>query len=168
MAATVKKEERIAAVIMAAFSLAYLIGAFMIPNPALKQQVGPSVFPKIVGALMLLLSIVYIVQQVLGKIKEDATRAEIIGAEEKVETKADLKTMGIMVGLMVVYALVFEPLGYAVSTFLVFVAGAFVLDRKHMVRDTIIAVIASFGLYAVFAYLLRVNLPPGLLGLFGE
>ncbi len=168
MAATVKKEERIAAVIMAAFSLAYIYGAFLIPSPMLKQQVGPSVFPKIVGALMLLLSIVYIVQQVLGKIKEDAARAEIIGAEEKVETKADWKTMGIMIALMIAYALAFEPLGYAITTFLVFTAGAFILDRKHMVRDTIIAAIAGFGLYAVFAYLLRVNLPPGLLGLLGE
>ncbi len=167
MAATVKKEERIAGVIMALFSLAYLIGAFQIPNPAYKQQVGPSVFPKIVGTLMLLLSVIYLIQQILGKIKEDAKRAEIIGAEEKVETKADLKTMGIMVGLMIVYALLFEPLGYAITTFLVFVTGSFILDRKHMVRDSIIALIASFGLYAVFAYVLRVNLPPGLLGLIG-
>jgi putative tricarboxylic transport membrane protein len=165
--AKVKKSDLVAGAIMALFSIAYLVGGLQIPQPAYKQQVGPSVFPLAVGALMLLLSVIYIIQQILGKIKEDAARAEMIGAEEKVETKADLKTMGIMLLIMFAYALLFEPLGYPITTFLTFVAGALVLDRKHMVRDTIIAFIAGFGLYAVFAYLLRVNLPPGPLSLIG-
>lgn len=161
----VKREERIAGIIMTLFSLTYLILAFGIQEPTLKAQVGPGVFPKIVGALMLLLSVIFIIQQIRGKIQEDAKRAEIIGADEKVKTKADIKTMGIMLALMLAYAFFFELLGYPVTTFLVFVAGSFVLDRKHMIRDTIIALVASFGLFVVFYYVLRVNLPPGLLSL---
>jgi putative tricarboxylic transport membrane protein len=161
----VRRAEGMASVIMAIFSLAYLFGAFRIPQPMLKAQIGPDVFPKVVGALMLLLSVIFIIQQISGKIKEDAKRAEIIGSEGKVETKADFKIMGIMIGLMLAYALLFDFLGYPVTTFLVFVVGVFVLDRRHMLRDTIIAFLASFGLYAIFFYVLRVNLPPGLLAL---
>jgi hypothetical protein len=90
---------------------------FFIPHPTIKQQVGPSVFPKAVGILMILVSGLYFIQQMIGLAKEaDEKRAAIIGAEEKVETKADIKTMGIMLAVMVAYALLFTPLGYALST----------------------------------------------------
>ena len=65
------------------------------------------------------------------------------------------------------YAALFEPLGYAITTFLVFSSGCWFLDRKHMKRDLIIAFIASFVLYFVFSLVLRVNLPAGPLRLLG-
>jgi hypothetical protein len=46
-------------------------------------------------------------------------------------------------------------------------AGVLVLDRRHIARDTIVALIASFGLYFAFVYLLRVQLPPGPLAWLG-
>jgi hypothetical protein len=49
----------------------------------------------------------------------------------------------------------------------VFMVGVFYLDRRHLVRDGIIAVIASFVLYFVFTSILRVQLPAGLLKMFG-
>jgi putative tricarboxylic transport membrane protein len=100
-------------------------------------------------------------------VKEDEARAVIIGAEDKVETKADLKLMGIILALMAAYAVTFETLGYPITTFVVFIAGALVLDRKHMVRDVIIAIISSFGMFYVFTKLLHVTLPAGPLSLFG-
>jgi hypothetical protein len=167
MAAT-KTIERTASVIMTAFAAAYLAGAYLlIPIPMIKQQVGPSVFPKAVGLLMLGISLANLIIQFRGKAKEDEARAVIIGAEDKVETKADIKLMGIMLGLMVAYALLFDHLGYALTTFTVFLAGTLVLDRKHFVRDLIIAFISSFGLQLVFAKLLKVALPAGPLSLIG-
>lgn len=164
-----KREERIASVVMLVFSLAYFVGTFFfIPHPTIKQQVGPSVFPKAVGILMILVSGLYFIQQMIGLAKEaDEKRAAIIGAEEKVETKADIKTMGIMLAVMVAYALLFTPLGYALSTFLAFMVGVLVLDRKHLLRDTIIALIGSFGMYFLFSLVLRVQLPAGPLSLLG-
>ena len=43
------REERIASFVVAAFSLAYFVGAFLIPMPTLKQQMGPGFFPKGIG-----------------------------------------------------------------------------------------------------------------------
>jgi len=62
---------------------------------------------------------------------------------------------------MAFYAFIFERLGYAISTFLVFMAGVLYLDRRHLVRDGIIAVISSFVLYFIFTIFLRVQLPAG-------
>lgn len=161
------REDRLASIVATAFSLAYLVTAFFIPVPPLKQQLGPAAFPKAIGLVMLILSGLYVYRQFRGRVKEDEERAAIIGAEEKIESKADLKTMGFILAVMVVYAFVFERLGYAISTFLAFMAGVFYLSRRHLVRDTLIAVIVSFVLYYVFMTLLRVNLPAGLLKLLG-
>jgi len=40
-------------------------------------------------------------------------------------------------------------------------AGTLYLDRRHPVRDGMIAVIASFVLYYIFTIILRVQLPAG-------
>ena len=161
------REERIASFVVAAFSLAYLVVAFFIPLPPLKQQLGPAAFPKAIGLVMLILSAIYIYQQFRGRVKEDEKRAAIIGAEGKIESKTDLRTMGFILAVMLVYAFVFERLGYAISTFLAFMAGVLYLDRRHLVRDTVIAVIVSFVLYYIFMSVLRVNLPAGPLKLLG-
>ena len=161
------REERIASIVLIVFSAAYLTGAFFIPMPALKQQLGPGGFPIAIGFAMLILACVYAWQQFRGeRIAKEAEeeiekRAAIIGAEEKIEKKADLRTMGFVLGLMLFYAFFFEILGYAIATFLMFMAGAIYLDRRHLVRDSVIAVISSFVLYYIFTMLLRVQLPAG-------
>lgn len=161
------REERIASIVLIIFSVAYLVGAFLIPMPALKQQLGPGAFPITVGFGMLILGCVYAWQQFRGARPPKETeeeiekRAAIIGAEEKIEKKVDLKTMGFILALMLLYAFFFEILGYAITTFLMFMAGVFYLDRRHLVRDGMIAVIASFVLYYIFTILLRVQLPAG-------
>ncbi len=168
------REEFIASIVLVLFSAFYLIVAlFFIPVPVLKQQLGPEGFPKGIGIIMLLLACIYLFQQYrcicsakeLEKQKQKEAdiekRAAIIGAEEKVKKKADLKTLGIMLAVMLFYAFIFERLGYAISTFVVFMIGVIYLDRKHLVRDGIIAIIASFVLFYVFDSLLRVQLPLG-------
>ena len=167
--AVAKREERIASVVVALFSIAYIIGAFTIPHAPLKQQVGPAVFPKAVGFIMLFLSLIYMGEQFLAKKekKVDEKRAEIIGAEGKVEQKADLKKMGIIILIMILYAVLFDFLGYTVATFIAFMAGVLVLDRTHLKRDVVIGIIMSFGLQILFGKVLNVNLPAGPLSLLG-
>ncbi len=162
------KENRIASIAFLLFSIGYLAMAFFtIGQPASRQSLGPDAFPKVIGALMILLSGVYVFQSFRGKSKEDEERAAIIGADDKLSSYVDIKTVGIMLGLALVYAFAFERLGYPLSTFLMFMAGVLVLDRRHLVRDALIALVASFGLYFAFAYLLRVQLPPGPLAWLG-
>jgi putative tricarboxylic transport membrane protein len=167
-------EERIASIVLIVGSLAYLTGAFFIPMPTLKQQLGPDGFPKAIGLGLLILSSIYAFQQFHGSAKarekeaEIEKRAAIIGAESKIERKADLKTMGFMLVVMVLYALLFEYLGYALATFLAFMSGVLYLDRRHLTRDAIIAVIASFVLQYIFSSWLRVQLPVGPLSFLGQ
>ena len=160
------KAERIASLGFTALAAAYLIGAFFIPEPAIKQRtgLGPDAFPKAIGLLMLMFSLIYVYQQFHGKAsQEDAERATIIGAEEKLGAYVDYKTIGLMLIVMVVYALLFDKLGYPVATFLMFIAGVYILDRRKWKRDLVIALVASLGIYLLFRFVLRVNLPAGIL-----
>jgi putative tricarboxylic transport membrane protein len=161
------REERLASLVLILGSLAFLAGAFLIPMPVLKQQLGPDAFPKAIGLGLLILSAIYAYQQFRGGVKEDEKRAAIIGAEGKIQGKADLKTMGFMLVVMLCYAFLFERLGYAISTFLAFMAGVLYLDRRHLVRDGVIAVISSFVLFYIFSVFLRVQLPAGPLSYLG-
>ena len=162
-----KREDRIASVLVALFSVAFLMGSFAIAKPVYKQQLGPDGFPKAIGFLMTGLSIIYLFQAFLGKIKDDEKRAEMIGAEEKFEDKANFKMMGLVLLDMVGYALLFEPLGFALATFVALMVGILILDRRHILRDIVISLVGSFGIYFAFSLLLRVDLPKGPLALLG-
>lgn len=159
------KAQRIASLAFTALAAAYLIGAFFIPEPPLRQQLGPEAFPKAIGFVMLFLALLYVRMEFSREPeKDDEERAAIIGAEEKISGGIDMKVVGIMLLLMLAYGLSFEFLGYPLATLLMFMAGVFVLERRHWKRDLFIALIASFGLYFLFRYALRVNLPIGVLG----
>jgi putative tricarboxylic transport membrane protein len=158
------KAEKIASLTFTALAVAYIAGAFLIKEPPLRQQMCPEAFPLAIGVVMLFLSLLYVRQQFQKQpVQEDEERAAIIGAEEKLSSYVDYKTVGIMLVLMLLYGLSFEKLGYPLATLLMFMAGVFVLERKHWKRDLIIALIASFGMYFLFRYVLRVNLPIGVL-----
>ncbi len=78
------KAEKIASLAFTALACAYLISAFFIKEPPLRQQLGPDAFPKAIGVLMLFLSLLYVRQEFRKQpVQEDETRAVIIGAEEK-------------------------------------------------------------------------------------
>ncbi len=156
------KQDRFASVAFFLLAVVYLAMSFTtIGEPASRQVLGPDVFPKAIGILMLFLAGLYVMQSFRGLVQEDQQRAAIIGADDKVSSQIDFRTVGSMLVLMLAYAFAFERLGYPISTFLMFMAGVVVLDRRHLVRDAVIALVGSFGLYFAFAYLLRVQLPPG-------
>lgn len=158
------KAEKIASLAFTALAIAYLVGAFFIKEPPLRQQLGPEAFPKAIGVLMLFFSLLYVRAEFKKQpAKDDEERAAIIGADEKLGAYVDYKTIGIMLALMLGYGLTFELLGYPVATLLMFTAGIFVLERKHWKRDLVIALLASFGIFFLFRFVLRVNLPAGIL-----
>ena len=115
------REERIASIVLILFSAAYLTGAFVVPKPALKQQLGPGAFPITVGFAMLILACVYAWQQFRGKATAKETeeeiqkRATIIGAEEKIEKGRISRRWASFWALMLLYAFFFEILGYAIN-----------------------------------------------------
>lgn len=74
-------------------------------------------------------------------------------------------TPALILGLLVLYALLYQPLGFVVATLAFFVGAARVLGSHHLVRDVLAGAGLALVAYLAFTRLLDVNLPAGVLPL---
>ena len=66
----------------------------------------------------------------------------------------------VLVGLLVAYALLLEPLGYVISTFLFLFAAIQAMERGHFVKSAIIAGGFAGGVYLLYVKVALGSLPP--------
>lgn len=139
------------------FALIYGYMSYSMPRAAFGNPMDPIYFPLGVSAVALLIGILLLVKSnfqasVLAfknLISEDAVR--------KADRRRILYTCIISVG----YALVFEHLGYIISTFLFMVSMLTITSgTKPWVKNIIIALLFSVGVFFVFNTLLSISLPP--------
>jgi len=62
--------------------------------------------------------------------------------------------------LMVLYGWAMESVGYITSTLLFVIAWQKVIEREKWSKTMIIALVATFAMYLLFVYLLKVPIPP--------
>ncbi|NEA32415.1 tripartite tricarboxylate transporter TctB family protein [Streptomyces sp. SID13031] len=142
----------IAAVVLVVLSGTFLVGVFDIRSPKGLDPAGPRFFPLLVTVAWLLLSIGYLVEGLRStRIKGDGDRSWF----EPVALS----------GLLVLYAFLVVPLGYLISTALLFFVAARVLGSRQVVRDIIVAVVMAVVVYIAFTQFLDISLPEGVLGL---
>jgi putative tricarboxylic transport membrane protein len=133
---------------------AYAAGTVGLPSG--QGEPGPAFFPRLVAAMLALIGLVIGGHGLTGKMVADG------GLEEPTPSsgwKAAAATV-----LMVLYVLVFEPLGFVVSTWLFTLAVMVVFRRRRLVPLVILPVLSTLALYLLFGVVLDVRLPPGPLG----
>lgn len=138
-----------------------LVGALMVKEafsvPAGRSLIaGPRLFPVVITVVFTALALAYLGQQLLARARQAPTDAEPFG---------DVVRVAGMVVVLVVYTFLLEPLGYVLATFLLFVAGSRLLGSKAIVRDLVVGVGLSVGIYLLFTHLLNVHLPEGVIPL---
>ncbi|MFY9263251.1 MAG: tripartite tricarboxylate transporter TctB family protein [Actinomycetaceae bacterium] len=145
-------------------------------------QLGPGLFPVVGGILFALFGLVLLIQAIRGKTVEDTELEDILEAhavqsEEDEEAAGDGGTyefshesgMRLLVNALVViggiigYILLVEPLGFIITMFLVLAAIMIALNEK-IIRATIMSAIVTTVLYVAFEVVLLVQLPNGILG----
>ncbi|GII96673.1 tripartite tricarboxylate transporter TctB family protein [Sinosporangium siamense] len=142
-----------------------LVGAVVIADalqiahlPSSNDPVGPRPVPLILGALLLLTSIVYTIDVVRGG------RAEPEAGEDiDPSSPIDWRTVLLVLAAFAVNAVLIEPAGWVISGTLLFWGTAFALGSRHHLRNLVIAVALSLITFYVFAIGLGVNLPAGVL-----
>lgn len=143
-------------VVMVVVGLVLLWQVFQIRAEGFSMQ-GPRFFPLIAVLLWLALSVTYLVQHGVRFVRDRGG----LPAEPFAHTRALL----VLVVLLVVYAYVLEPVGYVISTFVLFVASARALGSRKLPRDLVIGAVLSIVVYLAFTRALNVHLPEGVLGL---
>lgn len=150
-----KTFDRYAGIVFLAVGTLFMIESRRISSSAYGSNVGPNIFPFILGLFLALLSIRLIYETFRYK------RAE--ASKEKL----DYKRFGIIFGAAVLYGLFIENVGYVISTFLFLLIGFQTMHRGRIWSSLLIAGVFSYGVYYLFVNVMDGTLPgfPAWLGL---
>jgi len=136
---------------------AYTLMAYLLPRAPFGDPARHLVFPIIVGLCMIVLGLA---QTLVALSKRSSSK------EAKVVIPKTLsrygKEIAATIGASIVYALIFEKAGYVISTILYLGTILFLINRgkKGAATNVMVAVVFSVGIYALFAYVLGIQLPP--------
>ncbi|WP_319371297.1 tripartite tricarboxylate transporter TctB family protein [uncultured Ilyobacter sp.] len=114
---------------------------------------GTKIFPTMVIILTAVLSAVIFLQDHMGKVE---------GKKLEIDKKVAM-TIGKCTVIFVIYTLVFEHLGYILSTTVLLMGLLSILNGGKIKQNSIISVAFSVIAYFIFSKLLAISLPPGII-----
>lgn len=102
-------------------------------------SIGPSELPRFLSVALVLTSVINLVNALRRK-----------SAEAQESAPLEYRTFLTMLGLLLAYVLLLEPLGYVISTFLFLVAGFQTMERGKLLTSAVIAAAMSGGVYLLY------------------
>ncbi len=135
-------------IVLCSWSGTYEIGTFSHP--------GTGLMPFLLGALLIVLSTVIIVQSVRSKKKKEEKQIKIFSG--------NWKKAGLIVVVLLVACFTFEWVGYVLTFFLMSAVLMILGECKNWKQVAIIAFCTTLGIYLCFVVLLKQQLPKGILG----
>lgn len=122
------------------------------------DPVGPQAFPYVVGTGSLLLGLALGVAALAG------SRGEVEGGEDvDLDQSADWRTVGRLVGVLILTVLTVSWLGWALTGAGLFAGAAWSLGSRTLVRDVLAGLALAVGSWYAFVVGLGVPLAPGVL-----
>lgn len=132
---------------------------------------GPGFFPLVLGCLLILLSLLWAVQDVR---KHGRPEAESPIQEAGIEAELDIpeephkelkpKLMAAIVVSLVLLALLMPVLGFQLAMFFFLVFHLKILGKRRWLLTAIVSIVGSFGVFVLFTRVLAVNLPASSIG----
>lgn len=128
------------------------------PESRSASGVGAGFVPEVVGAFLVVLSVLLMVQLARGH------RGEPDEAEGDVDVRSTqwVPLVG-CVGAVLLFVAAVEPVGYPIIGALAFWLTAWSMGARNHVRNAIIAVVLTIVVFVVFTRLLGIDLPAGVL-----
>jgi len=155
---TKKTRGLVTGVLFLAFGLLFFIEGSKYPS-TIKGDMGSSFMPQLIAACIIILAVMKIIES-LRINNPKAKSNDLASQKEKEDIKGGLMT----VALIIVYAVLFKPLGFIVSTFLYLMLQMIVLcdkDKRNWKIITSISVIAPVLIYLFFVYVVERPMPQG-------
>jgi putative tricarboxylic transport membrane protein len=146
---------KIVAILFLLVGLIYTIMAIQLPDASIGRPHTPKIFPLMLGVLMIGLAITLLVKEIRTKAEPDET------AQKKGVDVENVRQIGLTAVCAFLYAVLFNRLGYVISTIL-FLEGLLWVFNGYAKwkQNTLVAVIFSVAVYVLFFKLLNVYLPP--------
>jgi putative tricarboxylic transport membrane protein len=157
--------DKVSGVMLVGLGAAAAYGGSLLP-PVPGQQVGPNVFPMVVGAGLMLCGV--LIALGVGSVLEQEAEAELAAHSDKPAPTTSssplingAKTL-LPPALLLAYVFVGDALGFVPTAFAIVLAVSLAMGAR--VRLALpLALIAPVVVHLIFLKLLRVPLPPGLL-----
>jgi putative tricarboxylic transport membrane protein len=149
--------DRIIVVCVIILSSAYLYATFQFPSMEIGDATGPKAFPVLLGISLLVFALVLLIE---------ITRAKGQAHEKKEEPKEERSSPFLLGGtacLTLIYIMVFEPLGFLLSSTLYLFILMTYFNRKKWWSNVITSVMFPVAIHILFTKVLGVILPKGLL-----
>jgi putative tricarboxylic transport membrane protein len=152
-----------AGVAVALFGAWFLLQATQLRAGPGYAAVGPRVFPTVVGIGLIASGLAVL----LGALRRSPATAPVLEVDTtdplgtETDTETDWPTLGIVAALLAVAIALFQPLGFVITSAAFLVACARALGSRSLLRDGAAGVGLAVVTYAVFTYLLGLELPDG-------
>jgi putative tricarboxylic transport membrane protein len=151
-----KLGEYVFAALALALGVFVFVGAFSIRLPATGTQVGPRVFPFLVGTILVVSAAMVLVGIVRGRLA-DLEEGEDIDAH----AKTDWITLAKIVAFVVAHIALIEVVGWPFAAAILFGGVAWSLGAKRWWAALLIGLALGLVVYVLFGGLLGLSLPSG-------
>jgi Tripartite tricarboxylate transporter TctB family len=162
------------AAILFLFGIIYYCASVDIPSNMLEDPVGASGFPRLVAALVIGLSVIILVQSVTkwrgartSAGLADPGRADDASVDDETgsDTFAQFRKSAILFLTVVVFLVLFDIAGYAISVALLLLAVFLLNGTRFGWMPVMTAILGAICFHLFFGELLGVRLPAGILPL---
>lgn len=144
-------------VLLAALGVLVLVDAATISTDFTQRgPVGPKTVPYLVGALLLLVSVLLARDVLRGGRGESET-----GEDVDLSEPSDWRTVLLLAASFLANAVLINIIGFPLSGMILFWGCAYALGSRNTVRDPLVAAVLSLVTYVAFNNLLGVPLPGG-------
>jgi putative tricarboxylic transport membrane protein len=143
-----KTFDTIAGCVFLIVGMFFITASMGISKSSYGSNVGPNIFPLGLGAILVVLSVIVIY------------KARSYKASPQEKERRDYKRFALVLAATFVYILLFEPLGYVISTFLYLTLFFQVMERNKLLSAILIAAFFSLAVYLIYVVLLQGTLPP--------
>lgn len=151
----------VAGVVTFVVAAVVFVASLQIAKPAAAEVVGPKVLPVTFSVALAAAAVALVVRGFRARaLPAPATDDDTEQAPKPGQTRRLL----VLAAMLLVYVLVFIPVGYMLSTFAFLAAVSTYIDRKKWIRNLVFAAVFSVVVYFAFTRGLQVELPPGILG----
>ncbi|AJD89697.1 hypothetical protein JMA_03800 [Jeotgalibacillus malaysiensis] len=147
------KTNQKAALVVALIAVIYLLLSFNLPAYS-NALIDADVIPKGLGFLLLFFALLLYLD------KKNETEAD---KEKRKISKKHVINLLVVAGMILVYIFLLEIIGFVLMTTIFIFVCSLYLDYKHHVTNIITSVVFSLAIYGLFNYLLKINLPAGIL-----
>ena len=121
------------------------------------DPLGPRPVPILLGAGAIVVA-VYAIDVLRGGVGERDASEDV--AEN---SRTDWRTVLVLAVAFIANAVLIEPLGWVISSTILFWLASFALGNRHHIRSLLIGLVLALGTFYGFAIGLGVNLPAGIL-----